>query len=136
MVTVYLAEQTLIKRKVAKKELNYILENEPDNEEAQNLLHTLNKNNMGEAFAKGLAVALLLGIFSIIAFIYRWINQKINGAEINRADEKYKFLERKFKGLEGKKDEKTGREIKEICIAIPINPKKNWKVYKTIRGYF
>ena len=52
---------------------------------------------MGEAFAKGLGMALLVAIFGIVAFIYKWINYKINGAEINRSNEKYKFLEQKFK---------------------------------------
>jgi len=89
---------------------------------------------MGEAFAKGLVMALLIGAISLIAFLFKWINRKINGAEINRSDEKYKLLEQKFKNLEGTNDEKTGREIKEIWIETPINPKKNWKVYKTVKG--
>ena len=89
---------------------------------------------IGEAFAKGIGMALVVTIFGIVAFLFKWINRKINGAEINRSDEKYKFLEQKFKNLEGTNDKKTGREIKEIWIETPINPKKNWKVYKTLKG--
>ena len=52
---------------------------------------------IGEAFAKGIGMALVVAIFGIVAFLFKWINRKINGAEINRSDEKYKFLEQKFR---------------------------------------
>ena len=36
-------QEALNQREEAKKELYYILKNEPENKEAKNLLHTLNK---------------------------------------------------------------------------------------------
>lgn len=51
---------------------------------------------MGEAFAKGIGNELVDAIFDIVAFLFKWINRKINGVEINRSNEKYKFLEQKI----------------------------------------
>lgn len=89
---------------------------------------------MGEAFAKGLVMALLIGVFYFVVFIFKLINRKINGKEINKAEEKFNYLNSKYANLVGTKDDKIGREIKEVNIYVPINPTKNWKVYKTVKG--
>ncbi len=89
---------------------------------------------MGEAFAKGLVMAFLIGAISLIVYLFKWLNKKINGKEIYKAEEKFNYLNAKYTNLVGKKDDKIGREIKEINIYIPINPTKNWKVYKTVKG--
>ena len=60
---------------------------------------------MGEAFGKGLVMALLIGIVSLIGFLINWIRFK-NREKLLEEKEKNTFLEDKFKHLLNTKEGK------------------------------
>ena len=85
---------------------------------------------MGEAFGKGLVMALLIGIVSLIGFLINWIRFK-NREKLLEEDEKNSFLEEKFKHLLNTKEGK--KEITDILVSQPFSSNKPWVVYKTMK---
>ena len=85
---------------------------------------------MGEALAKGLVIGLFLGIIGLIIYFIKWLKYKFRVKLLNE-EEKYSFLEKKFKKLLNTKEGK--KEIVNISVSQPLKSGESWTVYKTLK---
>ena len=85
---------------------------------------------MGEALAKGLVMGLFLGIIGLIIYFIKWLKYKFRVKLLNE-EEKYSFLEKKFKKLLNTKEGK--KEIVNISVSQPLRSDESWTVYKTLK---
>jgi len=85
---------------------------------------------MGEALAKGLVMGLFLGIIGLIIYFIKWLKYKFRVKLLNE-EEKYSFLEKKFKKLLNTKEGK--KEIVNISVSQPHKSGESWTVYKTLK---
>ena len=85
---------------------------------------------MEEALAKGLLMGLFLGIIGLIIYFIKWLKYKFREKLLNE-EEKYSFLEKKFKKLLNTKEGK--KEIANISVSQPLRSDESWTVYKTLK---
>ena len=94
--------------------------------------------SIGEVYIQGLIGGLTLLIFFYIIRAFASLRRKIFGFNLRNTSEKIKYLENKFSHLVGTKDglNAIGDDlyVKNIEVISPMNFKKTWKIYKTIKA--